>query len=76
MFAFCRCKQLDRVIFSAESKLEEIGEGSFQESSLAEIVIPKSVVTIGEKAFAECDMLEKVTIQEGSALEKIESRCF
>ena len=29
MFAFCRCEQLNCVTFSAESELEEIGEGSF-----------------------------------------------
>lgn len=38
--------------------------------------IPKSVRAIGERAFCDCDCLEKVSFQEGSALQSVGAEAF
>ena len=54
--------------------LESIGEEWFENASIREIVIPKSVKTIGDGAFYNCNNLASVILQDG--LESIGDECF
>ena len=74
--AFRDCRHLRRVTFAAGSQLKTIGEQSFSNCRLEEIVIPRSVARIGEQAFSGCQELMQVSFQEGSLLEGIGNRCF
>lgn len=48
--------------FTIPNHILELGEGCFSFSSLKEIVIPDSVITIGMYAFYECSQLKRVVI--------------
>ena len=54
--------------------LESIGERWFKNASIKEIVIPKTVKSIGDNAFYNCENLTSVILQEG--LESIGDGCF
>lgn len=41
-----------------------IGDRAFDDSSIIRVVIPKTVSSIGEYAFADCDSLQTVTFEE------------
>lgn len=56
--------------------LESIGCSCFVETKLEEITIPKSVICIYREAFYRCHLLKRVIFQEGSELERIETRAF
>ena len=51
---FSQCKQLHEIIFEPGSCLESIGDDCFAGSGLRNIVIPKSVSSIGKSAFHNC----------------------
>lgn len=72
--AFWNCKSLKRVMLASESRLEKIGVGSFYNTGIASIIVPKSVTLIGERAFGECRLLQSVVLQGG--LEHIGAQCF
>ena len=57
-------------------RLEVIGEGCFIDTNIKEIVIPKSIDRIGDKAFYNCFSLEKLTFEEGSKINLIGSYNF
>jgi len=62
-------------------KIEEgvtyIGKSAFYDlEALSEVIIPASVETIGDSAFANCPKLTSVTISESSKLSVIESSAF
>lgn len=59
--AFCKCKELRRVVFREGSALEKIGNRCFSGSGIREIEAPNSVTTICEYAFSECKALRKVS---------------
>lgn len=50
-YAFCECGHLRRVTFVPGSKLKKIGIGSFCESGVERIAIPKEVEEIESSAF-------------------------
>ena len=54
--------------------LESIGVMAFSKTIISNIVIPKSVKHIADRAFCECALLSSVTLQEG--LEYLGSYCF
>ena len=57
-----------RLEFEAESVLESIGALAFAGSSVAgETVLPASVGKIGDGAFAYCDALTYISVEEGGA---------
>ncbi len=70
--AFYCCKNLSTVELS--NCVETIGKFTFNKCGLLNIVIPDSVTSIGESAFAACDKLTSVTI--GSGTTKIPYGCF
>lgn len=45
--------------------LKEIGMSAFESTDIRNIVIPKTVEKIGERAFWNCNLLKNVTLQEG-----------
>ncbi|QIB69709.1 leucine-rich repeat protein [Aminipila butyrica] len=56
----------------ASAFADALGEGS----NLKTIAIPKSVVTIQDKAFSDCSSLTTVTFEEGSQLQSIGADAF
>lgn len=60
--AFGNCNQLKRVIF--EEGITEI-TGTVSGSAVTEVVLPDSLVTIGKKAFMNCDALQSITLPSG-----------
>ena len=52
----------DEVSFTIPSNVSVIGERAFSGSSLKEIIMPESLVTIGNGAFINCTRLETITI--------------
>ena len=51
--------------FDKDSKLVAIGNSAFAESSLIEMHVPAGVVTLGDRAFYNCDALLEITFSEG-----------
>ena len=45
-------------------------------SNVMSVTIPKSVETIGSRAFKNCQNLAKIVFKEGSLLEEIEEDAF
>jgi hypothetical protein len=64
------------VPFESGSRLERIEESAFSVSGLKSILIPSSVVILGEKSFWSCESLESVTFESGSRAERIEEDAF
>ena len=56
--------------------LEKVRKGSFFESGIERIVIPKSVLEIQDSAFRNCTYLRDVVFKAGSALKKIGNDAF
>ena len=57
------------------SSVKHIGDFAFDQSGLVEFVIPKSVESLGERAFHNCKSLKKVVIP-GHRLGVISGYCF
>ena len=74
--AFFKCTHLKNVVFTPESRLEMIGVGSFSNTGIQKIIVPKSVTDIKEGAFYQCKELREVVFEEGSQLEKLGPCCF
>ncbi len=71
-YAFSQCTELTTVNFAENAQLETIGQYAFGVSSttakytgLTSIVIPKSVTSIGSRAFNRCEDLTSVTFEAG-----------
>jgi hypothetical protein len=69
------------VIFESGSRLERIEAYAFSSNSCAQsglrsIVIPSSLVVLGESSFYGCWNLESVSFESGSRLERIEEGTF
>ena len=75
-FAFQDYKNLKKIEFSNESKLQIIGCHSFDGTSIESIKIPSSVTEIGNGSFYLCKKLQKIEINEDSNLQKIGSEAF
>ncbi|MEI0529917.1 leucine-rich repeat protein, partial [Brachyspira intermedia] len=80
MFGFIDAEKYDyfsvfyNIIFP-ENKITAIKESAFQcNCAIKEIVIPDSVTKIGTIAFADCGMLEKITL--GKGIKRIEELIF
>jgi hypothetical protein len=56
--------------------LERINQGAFCESGLKSIVIPSSVVFLGQSSFSRCRSLESVRFENGSRLERLTEDVF
>ena len=64
--AFQNCTGLRAVHFNETSKLDEIGANAFQNcTKLSAVVIPDSVVTMGNRVFQGCASLKSITIGNG-----------
>jgi len=75
--AFSSCTNLTTITFEKGSQLEYIGEYAFSGcTSLENIIIPSSVITIDYHAFSSCTSLKSVTFEEGSSLQTIGSSAF
>ncbi len=75
-YAFGNCEQLTTVTFESGSRLTSIENGTFSScENLSTIVIPYTVTTIGENAFAWSG-LTSVTFETGSELSSIEDYAF
>ena len=73
--AFSKCTSLQHVILSNDSKLEEIGDGTFSDcSALPTIELPNTVKKIGDQAFYGCSSLAEIKIP--TSVETIGSMAF
>ena len=63
--AFNSCSSLTSITFEGNSQLITIGNRAFRFSGLKSIGIPEWVTTIGDSAFANCNLLESVIIPTG-----------
>ena len=62
---FLMCKNLKKVAFAKESKLEAIPSGTFHGCpQLSEVTLPNHLLAIGGHAFAECPKLKPVELPE------------
>lgn len=61
-------------ITGKELPVTEIAAEAFMKANLQEVVIPNSVTTIGEKAFCQCENLEKLNL--GNSVEQIKALAF
>jgi hypothetical protein len=73
---FSMCKTIEEIAFEPGSRLKQIGQSAFSESSLKRIFIPKSVEVIGVTCFCRCRSLRDVKIESPSGLLLIEDRAF
>ena len=64
-YTFFNCKELRRVIFRKDSGLEKIGAYCFNRSGLEKFVAPPKLRVIYGGAFAGCDDLKRVVLNEG-----------
>ena len=67
-------KELKKVTFDVNSKLEIIEESAFQSSTLQEIILPPSLIEIQKSAFESC--LNLTTVYLAGQFSNIPSRCF
>ena len=63
------------VDWAGSTIIQTISCGAFAHSTLVELTIPLSVVSIGKECFLNCKQLRKVTV-EGTKLESIETAAF
>ena len=56
------------------SNVTAIGNSAFVNTDITEVFIPSHIVSLGSASFAECDLLEEVTLSEG--LTSIGDGCF
>lgn len=61
--------------YTIPNGVKEIGAGALQGCSLKELVIPETVMFIGEKAFAKCNQMKSLTIYSDDIIYISES-CF
>lgn len=73
--AFRDCGNLQQVKFAPESELVSIGRSAFQGTMPERIVLPKSLKSIGAKAFRLCGA-EEIQFESGSRLETIGESAF
>ena len=66
--------QLENVVLSANVK--EISKAAFYNTGITSIFIPKSVTSIGEKAFWHCRNLTTVGFDRGSVYTELPKACF
>lgn len=69
--AFYNCSALEEFNFSS---VLSIGPQAFRRTGFNILVLPSNVRVAGEKAFADCYVLQKVTIEEG--VEELGAFCF
>ncbi len=63
-YAFYGCTALENITINS-NRLTEIGQYAFASCPFVEIILPNTVVSIGNGAFKECSYLEHITIPEG-----------
>ena len=64
------------ILFPDDSELVSIGENSFADSSLQNILIPKSVTEIGKNAFSNCYQIRSFKFSPNSQLTSISESLF
>lgn len=63
--AFRECDRLEAIVFETGANVKTIGVGAFMEcNSLTEVELPKTVTSIQESAFENCEYLEKLSVQD------------
>ena len=72
--AFEDCAQLRRIDFAQDSALSVIRHAAFRRSGVANLDAPRRLRQIDHAAFAECESLVQVTLNEG--LQSVGSPAF
>lgn len=68
--AFSFCRELKRIHFAKNSRLQKIGRSAFSGCPIEKIYIPKSVKVL-EYTFNFCDFLKEIVFPSDSQLERI-----
>ena len=74
-YALC-ATNISEVSFADDTILSEIGNYALYMSKISSLVIPASVVQIGDSAFSRCTSLSSVEFEEGSLLEILNASVF
>lgn len=53
-----------------------VDEGGFANSGITKLVLPKTIKTVGKKAFSYCSSLKEIVFAEGGQLEEIGQEAF
>lgn len=69
-------KSVKIIIFSENSKIEEIPKNAFSGSQIEEVLISNKVKSIGENSFLHCEKLKLVNFYDGSTLHEIGNYAF
>ena len=64
-FMFNNFKHIEHIIFQGNSQLQTIGKACFRNNGLEEFIAPPSLRTIESEAFAACEHLKRVILNEG-----------
>ena len=67
---------LQAVEFAENSQLLTIGDSAFTQTGIRNIAFPRSLVSIGNRAFEKCYWLSAVSFEEGSSLQAIGGSAF
>lgn len=73
--AFAGCK-VDNIIIEENSQLTTIGYEAFDFCWMTSFEVPKSVTSIGDRAFCSCESMLTLTFEENSQLTSIGSYAF
>lgn len=60
----------------AESNIKEIGVYAFSNNPMTEIVLPVSIISVGDNAFQNCSFATSLIIPEDAPIETINDRAF
>ena len=71
--AFSGCNGIKNIIFP--SKLNSIGAGSLEGTSLQEVIIPKAVSNIENNSFFACYELSSISVESGNMIYDSRNKC-
>ena len=73
--AFGSCKQIQKIAFQNDSKLQTIDTDAFCYSLISSIAIPENVTNISHLAFFMCDDIQIIEINIPNS-QSIDESCF
>jgi hypothetical protein len=73
---FFGCKSLSTIIFEADPRLREIGEGAFRQSNIKSLDVPRTVENIGESAFRGCSSICSIVFDLECKVKELNTSTF
>ena len=75
-YSFKGTAKLRIISFTENSKLSRISFGAFSGAGIREFLVPKSVTTMAQGAFTDCENLYRITFAKGSKVESLSAYSF